>query len=275
MKKVLITGSKGMLASDIIKILDKKYDIVKADRDALDITDKDKVNSFVSSIKPDIIINCAAYTKVDDCETNRELALKVNSEGPKNLSHISKKIGCVLVHISTDYVFEGGKDYYREDDKPNPINYYGYTKFLGEKNILDIYPQNSYVIRTQWLYGLKGNNFIYKMIELSKKNRSIEVVDDQIGSPTYALDLAKHIKSLLEDKPKSGIYHFINEWETSWYEFTKLIFDIKNIDTKVIPFKSERFKTLAKRPKKSILKNTKYKKMRDGKEALEEFLKQI
>ena len=261
--KILITGAKGMLAKDVIARFKDKNELICTDADELDITNQELVLEKVKSIKPEYIINCAAYTAVDKAEDpeNYELVRKINSDGPKNLSIAAKSVGAILVHISTDYVFSGDLDVsksYVETDEVGPLTVYGKTKLEGEEQI----KQNTdkyYIFRTAWLYG-DGNNFVRTMIKLGKEKEEVNVVADQHGSPTFAGDLANIIFEAIEKKIPYGIYHATNEGFTTWYEFTKKIYEFSSINTKVNPVTSEEFVRPAKRPTNSKLDKTKLKK---------------
>ena len=256
--KILITGAKGMLAKAVINKLKDENQLICTDSQELDITDKNMVMEYVEKEKPEYIINCAAYTAVDKAEEEEELAEKDNSEGPKNLAIAAGKYNCILVHISTDYVFNGDLDInktYKENDKTMPVTVYGKTKKQGEDNII----QNSskyYILRTAWLYG-EGNNFVRTMLKLSKEKEELNVVNDQHGSPTYTEDLASIIKQIIDKKIPYGIYHTTNIGYTTWFDFTKKIFELSNISCKVNPVTSEEFVRPAKRPKNSKLSKDK------------------
>jgi dTDP-4-dehydrorhamnose reductase len=274
--KILITGADGMLGSDLQNVLNmsKKNEIIATDLD-LDIT-KESVIEKIRKCAPDIVVNVAAYTDVDGCEFNQELAYKINSIGPKNLALACKEINSKLIHISTDYVFNGEKkEPYIESDKTNPINVYGETKLKGEELIQNTF-DDYFILRTSWLYGINGNNFVKTMLELSKSNNEISVVDDQRGSPTYTYDLSIAISKLLENN-HYGIYHLTNSGNCSWFEFTKDIFEIANIDVDLKPVATEKFPRSAKRPKYSVLNNEKWKNkgfkpLRNYKKALNDFI---
>ena len=275
--KILITGANGLLGHELSSIL--KGHTILLSHSQLDISDPESVNKQIDSSSPDIIINSAAYTQVDACETNYDLAFKSNAIGPKNLAIKCKQLGIPLIHISTDYVFEGNEKKNSplvEDDKLGPKTVYGKTKLEGEKMVQENC-QKYFILRTAWLYG-EGKNFVKTMLSLSKKNKELKVVNDQIGSPTYAKDLAKAIKEIIEKKSdKYGIYHVTNKGEVSWYEFAKKIFEIKNIEIKVNPCTSEEFPRPAPRPHYSVLSNQKwidagFTPMRDYEEALNEYL---
>ena len=273
--KILITGAYGMLGSDLREVL-KNHELISAGSKDLDITDKDKVMDFISEKSPEMVINAAAYTAVDDCETNYDEAYAVNALGPKNLAIACSKIDVPLVHISTDYVFDGNKRTpLIENDKLGPQSAYGKTKLEGEKFIQEN-TDKFFILRTAWLYGLHGANFVQTMLSLAESHDDITVVDDKIGSPTYSLDLAVSIANLL-NSDKYGIYHLTNEGECSWYEFSKRIFELSNVDVKVVPVSTEEFPRPAPRPRYSVLSNQKWIKagfppMRKYEEALSDYL---
>lgn len=265
--KVLITGANGMLAKAVRERF-KEEELILTDVAELDITNLEAVKKFVKESKPEVIINCAAYTAVDKAEEDLELARKINADGPKNLAIAAKENDCKLVHISTDYVF-GGKlpleETYKENDPKAPETVYGVTKLEGEENIeenMEAY----YIFRTAWLYG-DGNNFVRTMtkVALGKKDlpqeeRFVTVVADQYGSPTYAVDLAQYIYEALEKEIPYGIYHATNDGFTTWYEFTKEIYKILGIECEVRPVTTEEFPRPAKRPANSKLSKEKLKK---------------
>lgn len=273
--KILITGAYGMLGSDLREVLKNQELIVTGSKD-LDITDEDKVIEFVCENSPELVINAAAYTAVDDCETHYDDAYAVNALGPKNLAIACNKLDIPLVHISTDYVFDGTKRTpLIEADNLGPQSAYGKTKLAGEEFIQEN-TDKYFILRTAWLYGLHGNNFVKTMLELAENHDEITVVDDQVGSPTYSFDLAVAITNLLFSD-KYGIYHVTNEGECSWYEFAKLIFELSNIDVNVVPVTTEEFPRPAPRPHYSVLNNKKWNSsgfvpMRTYQEALTEYL---
>lgn len=234
-------------------LLDERAEIT-----ALDITDYYLVRAAIESFMPDTVINCVAYTAVDDCEDHEEEARLVNETGVKNLAMAVKNIGACLVHISTDYVFDGnGNIPYKEDAEINPINVYGKTKALGEKAVCENL-NNYFLIRTAWLYG-EGKNFVKTMLRLAENNKVLRVVSDQTGSPTSAMELARFIIYLIQTK-QYGVWHGVCDGETSWYEFAKEIMRLAGRDVEVIPIKSEEYKTKAKRPHYSVLSNAKMHK---------------
>ena len=256
--KILITGANGMLAKAVREEF-KENELICTDVNDLDITDLDAVKKYVSNIKPDMIINCAAYTAVDKAEENEELVYKINAIGPKNLAIASKENDAILVHISTDYVFGGNKpvtEDYSEDDEKNPEAVYGTTKLAGEKFIEENCTKY-YIFRTAWLYG-EGHNFVRTMLNLAKDRDEVKVVNDQHGSPTYAVDLASIMhQAVIEKKIPYGVYNSTNLGYTTWYEFTKMIFELENVNCKVTPVTSEEFASPAKRPKNSQMSKDK------------------
>lgn len=255
--KILITGANGMLAKAVKEEL-KENELVCTDVEELDITNLEAVRLYTKKVKPDYIINCAAYTAVDKAEEQEELVYKINAIGPKNLAIATQENNAVLVHISTDYVFGGDKDTskdYNEDDKKNPQAVYGTTKLAGEK-FIEENCKKFYIFRTAWLYG-EGQNFVRTMINLSKEHGEVKVVNDQHGSPTYAVDLASIIHQAMEKQIPFGIYNSTNIGYTTWYDFTKMIYDLEGINCKVTPVTSEEFKSAAKRPKNSQMSKSK------------------
>jgi len=276
--KILITGANGQLGRELTKQYkeDSNVDLILTDVAALDITMVEEVYSFINSCKPDIIINCAAFTDVDKCETEIDLAYKVNTLGPKNLSAAANEIGAEIVHISTDYVFDGKKNKpLTEFDSTNPQTVYGKTKLQGEILVTRHNPRH-YIVRTAWLYG-DGNNFVRTMINLSKTNAEFKVVNDQRGTPTSTVDMARVIIELVKYK-NYGLFHCTCRGECTWYELTKEIFRLKGINTKVLPCSTEEFARAAKRPNFSVLRNymlelTSGDITRDWQVALEDYLK--
>ena len=251
--KILITGANGMLAKAVRKRFEDE-ELILTDVDELDITNAEAVCGFVRKVRPHTVINCAAYTAVDKAEEDKELAVKINCDGPRNLAVACSNLGCKLVHISTDYVFGGDlstDEIYREDDKKNPQTVYGITKLKGE-NAIKRALANYYIFRTAWLYG-DGNNFVRTMMKLGRERDEVKVVYDQYGSPTYTEDLADIIYQALEKKIPSSIYHATNLGFTTWYDFTKEIYKLAGISCRVLPVTSEEFVRPAKRPKNSMM----------------------
>lgn len=261
--KILITGANGMLAKSVRKRLEKENELICTDVADLDITDEKAVMEFVTNAKPDYIINCAAYTAVDKAEEAGEIVRKINADGPKNLAIAAKTVDAPLVHISTDYVFGGDLDIeeeYKEEDEKHPVTAYGITKLEGEEKIKEN-TDKYYIFRTAWLYG-DGNNFVRTMLKLGETKDEINVVADQHGSPTYAEDLANIIGEAIEKKIPYGIYHATNEGFTTWYDFTKAIFEYAGIICQVNPVTTEKYIemmkiTQAKRPKNSQMSKEK------------------
>jgi dTDP-4-dehydrorhamnose reductase len=265
--KLLITGSNGQLGSEI-KELASDYQNLKCvfkDLPELDICDAELLNTFIIDQHIDAVINCAGYTAVDKAEEEALIAQKVNSEGVLNLANALKKVDGKLIHISTDYVFDGNHSQpYKESDLVSPIGVYGQTKRAGELAVLNS-SIDAIVIRTSWLYSGYGNNFVKTMLRLGNKNKSILVVSDQKGTPTYAKDLAKTCLDILSDASSTylsklgSLYHYSDEGVTSWYNFATAIMEIGNIDCKVIPIETKDFPTQARRPQYSVLDKSKIK----------------
>lgn len=261
MGKILITGSNGQLGNRLQEQLRNKH-VILTNRKDLDVSDYDAVLKFLKTSKPEVIINCAAFTDVDLCEKKEDEAYRINAIGPKNLAIQASEINAKLIHISTDYVFdgEGIKDCagnlrpYQETDKPNPQNKYGETKLAGENFVMENCCKY-FIVRTAWLYG-EGRNFVQTMINLSKSNNEVRVVNDQIGSPTSTKELANLIEKLIESE-EYGIYHGTCEGSCSWYDLTLEIYRLLGIKTKVIPVSFKEFPRPAKRPKYSVLENKK------------------
>ncbi|WP_288192995.1 dTDP-4-dehydrorhamnose reductase [uncultured Methanobrevibacter sp.] len=273
--RILITGGDGMLGTDLREVL-KGEDLIVTNHESLDITDRNQVMEKIKEYKPEIVINCAAMTDVDGCETKKDLAYKLNAEGPENLALACREIDATLAHISTDYVFKGNNNRpLIEDDELGPISIYGKSKLKGEENVENILDKY-FIIRTAWLYGKNGPNFIEKMLELAKTHDTLTVVNDQKGSPTFTKDLSKGIYELIKSN-KYGTYHLTNSGSTTWYEFAKLIFEKKKIDINVIPVTSEEFAAHAPRPHYSVLshdkwKNNGFEELRNYEDALDEYL---
>lgn len=290
--KILILGSKGQLGSelqdilksgraDIGKISDniKNSTIIPMGINELDITNLHQVKEKITVLKPEVVINCAAATNVDKCEINREVAFKVNSIGPRNLAIACEEIGAKLVQLSTDYIFSGSANTpLAEYDLACPCNVYGKSKLLGENYVRE-FSSKYFVIRTAWLYGYAGHNFVYTMRKLAKDKDLIKVVNDQKGNPTNANDLSYHILKII-DTEDYGIYHCTGKDECTWYEFAKLIVKLSGEKCEIRPCTSEEYKTLAKRPKYSsmdnmMLRNTVGDEMRTWEDALKAFINKL
>jgi dTDP-4-dehydrorhamnose reductase len=263
--QILVTGANGQLGSDIneLTVQYPSWKFLFTDVNTLDITSKKEVEFFFTTNKIDVVINCAAYTAVDKAESDSETANLVNATAPKILAKQCRKSDVSFIHISTDYVFDGnGCTPYSEGDEPGPQGVYGKSKLAGEKNVLEQNP-NSIIIRTSWLYSSFGNNFVKTMLRLGKEKDELSIVFDQVGSPTYAADLAAailHIIRRSETDAKNfipGVYHYSNEGVISWYDFSMAIFELTGIKIKVNPVLSEQFPTPAKRPHYSVLNKSK------------------
>ncbi|MBI4122427.1 MAG: dTDP-4-dehydrorhamnose reductase [Parcubacteria group bacterium] len=271
--KTLIIGAQGMLGHELAKVF-AGHKLFLWDLNEIDITNQEQVNEKIGDLAPELLINAAAYTNVDACETNEGLATRVNGTAVGYLAEITSKLGATLVHYSTDYVFDGAKhEGYAEDDAPNPINAYGRSKLAGERAVQSSGLASWYVVRTAWLYGIHGKNFVETMLALADKGEPIKVVDDQIGSPTYAPDLAVATLELVESKKPSGIYHRTNDGVTSWYGFAKEIFKVFTREVDLAPCASADYPRPAKRPSFSVLQSTKLPPLRPWQEALRDYVK--
>lgn len=294
--KILITGSKGQLGNELQKIIKtgeaeigkvseviKNSEVFPLDIDELDITNLGNVKKVLNEIKPDIVINCAAATNVDGCEINKDLAFRINAIGARNLAIISEEIGAKVVQVSTDYVFSGvGKTPLTEFDLTAPYSVYGKTKLKGEEYVRE-FSSKYYIVRTAWLYGYVGKNFVYTMMKLGEQKDSLSVVNDQFGNPTHANDLAYHILKLIETE-EYGIYHCTGKGECSWFDFATEIMKLSGRNCKVNPCTSEEYKNMypnsAKRPEYSSLDNMMLRctvgdETRDWKEALRTFISNL
>ncbi|MCX8729478.1 dTDP-4-dehydrorhamnose reductase [Gilliamella sp. B2969] len=263
--KVLLTGANGQLGHCFRDIFPVDWQLISTDKEQLNITDSLAVDAFIFKNNPDAIVNAAAYTAVDNAEDDYELANKINVLGPKNLAISAKKYNAKLIHISTDYVFDGTKKSpYLETDSTNPINVYGRTKRDGESIVLQ-YDSSSIVIRTSWVFSEYGKNFVKTMLQLSGKKEELSIVEDQIGNPTYAGDIAKMIIAVLTENINGGIYHYCGNNSTSWYLFANQIFKSAfklgkiNRIPRIYPTNTESFPTKAKRPLYSVLDMKKLK----------------
>lgn len=290
--KILITGANGQLGNELQDIINKGYgeignisediknaEVIAVDIDKLNITNELEVKNFLIENKPDVVINCAAYTNVDKCEEAKEIAYAVNALGPKNLAKTCERIGAKFVQISTDYVFEGiGTSPFTEDSSLNPQSEYGRAKLDGE-NFTKEFCSKYYIVRTAWLYGYIGNNFVYTMRNLGSTKDSLNVVDDQRGNPTHANDLAYKVLKLIETE-NYGIYHCTGNGECSWYDFAKEIMTLSKLNCVVNPCTTEEFPRPAKRPEYSSLDNKMLREtigdeMREWKVALASFITKI
>ena len=260
--KILITGANGQLGNELRELLEEKIpgQTIYTDREELDLTDAKAVETFVVNNDITHIVNCAAYTDVDKAEDQKRECALINTDAVKNLALAADASGAKIIHISTDYVFDGTNHRpYRESDKVNPISQYGTTKRKGETALLALAPE-SIIIRTAWLYSSHGNNFVKTMLRLADSQKEVRVVSDQIGTPTYARDLACAILKVLQSHQwVAGIYHFTDEGAASWYDFAHAIFRIAGKKVKLVPIPTEDFPTPASRPAYSILDRSRIK----------------
>jgi dTDP-4-dehydrorhamnose reductase len=260
--RILITGGKGQLGSDCAEVLGRSYEVMAMGSAELDITDPLDVDTVISRFSPEIILNCAAYTQVDACETEKDLAWRVNAKGPENLALSVKKHGGRLVHISTDYVFDGSKklpEAYLEEDRPNPMSRYGKSKLEGEKAVRKT-TERHIILRTAWLYGVNGHNFLKTMLKLALRDSSepIKVVNDQFGSPTWSYRLAIQLSEMIEGNAQ-GTFHATAEGHCSWYELALYFLEKMEVAHSIVPCTSDEYPTPAVRPKNSILENRRLK----------------
>lgn len=283
MKQILVTGCNGQLGNELQQLASKYEDIQFhfTDKEELDITDRKEVYSFIERHAISVVINCAAFTAVDKAESEPELCDLLNHVAPGYLAEAVASIGGTMIHVSTDYVFDGTScTPYREEDTPNPQTVYGRTKLAGEESVIRSCP-GSMVIRTAWLYSTFGNNFVKTMIRLGKERDSLGVVFDQIGTPTYARDLAQAILTAVEKGIVPGVYHFTNEGVCSWFDFTRAIHRLEGIDDcQVRPIHTDEYPVPAKRPHYSVLDKSKIRKtygidIRWWEDALKECVKNL
>lgn len=279
--KVLITGCQGQLGKELCRQIDElnrvqpQFQVVATDLDTLDITDTQQVEKIVTLEKPEVIINTAAYTKVDACETDEQTAFRVNALGTRNLAVAAYNIGAKILQVSTDYVFEGtGRTPLREYDPVNPQSVYGKSKALGEQLVMTTNPRY-FIVRTAWLYG-EGHNFVRTILKLAAEQDELKVVNDQVGTPTSTVDLARCILDLIQTE-HYGIYHGTCEGECTWYQFARRILALKGINKRVIPISTTELRLPAKRPAYSVLENFMLSMVgldnfRKWEEALEEYL---
>lgn len=268
--KILVTGAKGMLGQDLCPILeDEEFDVVETDVDTLNITDFNQVKEVLTKEKPDFVIHCAAYTNVDGAEDDLKTATLINVTGTENLAKVCGENDITLIYISTDYVFDGTKkETYLPNDKTNPINNYGLTKLQGEEAVKK-YCKKYYIARTSWLYGHHGKNFVETMLSLADKPE-LKVVEDQTGCPTWTVELANGIITIIDSEAEYGIYHVCGSGETSWYGFAKEIFAQAGLTVNLKPCTTDEFPRPAKRPQHSSMDNDKL--CRNWKLALKDYL---
>lgn len=275
---ILITGGNGQLGTELQHLLTAQgKEFVATDVKELDITNREQTLAYIEEMKPEIIYHCAAYTAVDKAEDEaKELDEKINVDGSKNVADAAAQTGAILVYVSTDYVFDGTKkdDVYLVDDKTNPLNEYGRTKLLGEQAV-EASGAKAYIIRTSWVFGNYGHNFVFTMQNLAKTHDTLTVVDDQVGRPTWTYTLAEFMTFVIDHKAPFGIYHLSNDNSCSWYEFAKEI--LKDTDVKVLPVDSSQYPQKATRPQYAVMDLSKTKALGfhipTWQEALAEMLK--
>jgi len=262
MSKILVIGAGGQLGQCLKTVAERREisEIVFPVEQEANILNQELLNSLLEKEKPRFVINCAAYTAVDKAEDEVDLSKAVNETGAANLARACKANGATLVHVSTDFVFEGNEvKLLKEDDVANPINVYGLTKLDGEKAVARILDEH-FILRTSWLYSEYGNNFVRTMLKLGAERDELGIIADQVGTPTYAVDLANTIFDIIQSENKSyGLYHYSNEGVTSWFDFAKAIFDISNTSVKVNPIPGSAYPTKAKRPAFSVMDKSKIK----------------
>jgi dTDP-4-dehydrorhamnose reductase len=256
--KILLLGHKGMLGSDLLLKLNMGHEVAGLDKEEIDIVSASECKAAVKDIEPEIVINAAAYTNVDGCETAKDECFAVNAEAVKNIAEACHDKNILIIHFSTDYVFDGtSKQPYKEDHQCNPVNTYGASKMAGERYLRSL-SENYILIRTAWLYGVKGRNFVQTILEKVKTTKKLTVVDDQVGSPTYTKDLAAAVDLLIEQNAK-GIFHITNRGSCSWYQFAVKILQESGLeDVDVVPIKSDQLQRLAMRPSYSVLNMQKF-----------------
>lgn len=262
--KILVTGSKGQLGKSLrdTSLVFHEYDWHFKSSKELNITNKEAISEVFEKEKFDYCINCAAYTAVDKAEVDKNQAFLVNAKALEYLAQNCEKFNCVLIHVSTDFVFDGlKKTAYTELDKTNPINEYGKSKLLGEENV-ERFCSKYYILRTSWVYSNYGNNFLKTMLRFEKEKKQLSIVNDQIGTPTYAGDIANAIMIIIQSNTANyGIYHYSNEGETNWFDFAKAIFNFTDSKIEILPVSSNQYVTAAERPKNSVLNKDKIKKI--------------
>jgi dTDP-4-dehydrorhamnose reductase len=269
--KILVTGAKGQLGLDLAQTLPEKgHEAVTLSRKELDIADSKLVNNIVDKHAPDLVINAAAYTNVDGCETDLETAYAVNAEGPRNLAQCCERRGLDLLHVSTNYVFDGASSRpYEPFDTPNPVSAYGRTKLAGEEHVMRL-STRWYVVRTAGVYG-QGHNFVRTMLRVAKERDVLKVKEDEHIAPTYSRDLAESIAKIIE-AGSYGLYHSTNSGSCSWYEFAREIFDIAGTDVEVVPVPGSEYPLPAARPINGVLANLGGPELRHWREALADYL---
>lgn len=274
--KILVTGSDGLVGTNILPFLRERFEVIQVLEKDWDIADSLMGSEVMRRVRPDVLLNLAAITNVDGCEDNAEAAYRVNGEGPGTLALLCAAFAARLIHFSTDYVFDGTKDgAYTEQDATNPLSVYGRSKLLGEQNILEL-GLPATIIRTEWIYGQGGENFITKVLRVARETGRAEVVDDQWGAPTYAKDLGPAVAALIEGD-RAGIYHVANSGSCTWYGFARTIFSFLGMEVVCTPIASGSLVRKANRPRNSVLDCNKLEidtnvRMREWKAALQEYL---
>jgi dTDP-4-dehydrorhamnose reductase len=276
--RVLLTGARGMLGTDLSALIRERHELHPIDIEEVDITDGPATMALIEKIRPDAIIHTAAYTDVDGCESHVDQAFQVNGEGTRHVAEGAHRSGASMLYVSTDYVFDGkSASPYRVEDEPRPMSVYGKSKLRGEVYTRELAAQH-YIVRTGWLYGEHGANFVEKVIGLARDRPRLEIVDDQVGSPTYSKDLAPALLRLVESG-RFGTYHVTNDGSCSWFEFARHILDLAGIeDIEVVPTTSERLARPAPRPPYSVLDNSAWREvfgsgLRHWREAIEEYVR--
>lgn len=278
--KVLVTGVKGQLGYDVMKELAKRdIEAVGADIEEMDITDAESVTAFLTAAAPDAVIHCAAYTAVDAAEENQELCQRVNADGTRNIAAVCRTLGCKMIYISTDYVFDGrGERPWEPEDERNPLNVYGQSKYEGELAVQELL-ERYFIVRIAWVFGVNGKNFVKTMLNLAKSHDHLTVVNDQYGSPTYTYDLARLLVDMVQTE-KYGIYHATNEGICTWYEFACEIFRQAGLTVTVAPVSAAEYPAKAKRPENSRMSKEKltengFERLPSWQDALKRYLEAV
>ena len=280
--KILLIGARGMLGRDLQPILSDRHEVIGRDLHDLDITDPVRTEEEIRLLRPEVVINTAAFTDVDGCESQRGRAFSINAEGAGHVAHACRKAGAHLIHLSTDYVFDGTSQVpYSEETPPNPINVYGESKLQGEEAVQEA-GENHLILRTAWLYGKHGKNFVDTILRLASQQEELRVVDDQQGSPTFTRDLSRAIAQLL-DKEVRGILNVTNSGSCSWFQFAKKIVEARPIagrKIRVVPISSSELNRPARRPSNSLLDCSRFQKltgdkMRPWGDALRDYLSRV
>lgn len=277
--RVLITGANGQLGKELVRLLSHEHQVFGLSRRELDVREIDSCLAIIKKFQPDVIVHLAAYTAVDLAESNETEAYSLNAYGSRNVAIAANEIGAKVCYVSTDYVFDGlSSRPYQEYDSTNPINVYGKTKRVGECYVSSLCPQ-FFIVRTAWVYGKEGHNFVKTMLKLAKEREQIKVVNDQVGSPTYTVDLCNFLSALIKTS-KYGIYHATNSGSCSWYDFAKAIFEIKGIQVRLESCVTSDYPRPAARPKFSVMDHAAiqengFDSMPHWREALERFLKSL